>query len=54
MVAFGTLSLGFMSLYYAFVNKNRAAGKYDYKVVGMSDEEIEELGDDSPRFMYVI
>ena len=53
MVAFGTLSFGFMWVYYSFVNNRRAEGKEDPKIAGMSDEEVEELGDDSPRFTYV-
>ena len=28
--------------------------KYDYKVAGMSEEAIAELGDESPRFIYTI
>ncbi|KAK4942565.1 hypothetical protein LTR10_017694 [Elasticomyces elasticus] len=54
MVAFGVLSFGFMWGYYSFTNNRRAEGKEDHKVAGLSDEEIEELGDDSPRFRYVI
>lgn len=54
MVAFGTLSFGFMSAYYVWANKRRAEGKEEHRVNGMSDEEIEELGDDSPKFRYVI
>jgi hypothetical protein len=54
MVAFGTLCFGSMSVYYRITNKRRAEGKEDHKIVGMSDEEIEEMGDESPRFKYVI
>lgn len=53
MVAFGVLSFGFMWGFYTVANKRRAEGKQDYKITGMSDEEIEELGDDSPRSRYV-
>jgi hypothetical protein len=53
MVAFGVLSFGFMWGFYIAVNKRRAEGKENHKIVGMSDEEVEELGDDSPRFKYV-
>jgi len=54
MVAFGTICFGFMSVYYYFTNKKRAEGKEDHKIVGMTDEEIEEMGDESPKFRYVI
>ncbi|KIW81661.1 hypothetical protein Z517_04687 [Fonsecaea pedrosoi CBS 271.37] len=53
MVAFGTLSFAFMWVYYSAVNKSRAAGKQDHKVAGLSDDEIEELGDNNPRFRYI-
>jgi hypothetical protein len=53
MLAYGTLSFGLMSLYYAWTNKRRAEGKEDHKVASMSETEVEELGDDSPRFTYV-
>ncbi|KIW57703.1 hypothetical protein, variant 2 [Exophiala xenobiotica] len=53
MVAFGTLSFGFMWGYYSVVNKRRVEGKEDPKIAGMSDEDVEELGDDSPKFTYV-
>jgi hypothetical protein len=33
------------------VNKRRAAGEEDRKVEGMSDEDIAEMGDKSPRFV---
>ncbi|KAL8947333.1 MAG: hypothetical protein Q9222_006373 [Ikaeria aurantiellina] len=34
------------------INKRRAAGKEDGKLVGLSEEQIDELGDKSPRFVY--
>lgn len=53
MLIFGVVSFLFMWIYYVIVNKRRADGKEDYKVQGLSDEEIDELGDRSPRFVYV-
>ena len=53
MLVFGVVSFGFMWLYYIFVNKRRAAGKEDHKIRGLTDEEVEELGDRSPRFVYI-
>lgn len=39
--------------YYTWVNKRRLQGKEDHKIAGMTDEEVKEMGDDSPRFVYV-
>lgn len=54
MLIFGVVGFGFMLIYYIFINKRRRAGKEDHKVEGLSDSEIDELGDKSPRFIYVI
>ncbi|KAL8955323.1 MAG: hypothetical protein Q9193_006783 [Seirophora villosa] len=34
------------------INKTRAAGKEDYKIEGLTDEQIDEMGDKSPKFIY--
>lgn len=54
LVAFSSLLYGFMSLYFARRNAGRRDGKEDGKVAGMSEVEIAELGDESPRFMFTI
>jgi hypothetical protein len=54
MVAWAVLVYAFMWFYFAGVNAKRAKGEEDHLVEGMSDEEIAELGDDSPRFVYTI
>lgn len=54
MVAFATLLFGFMSWFFARLNKARREGKEDAKVENMSIEEIEELGDASPRFVFTV
>ena len=54
LVAFAVLILGGMSVYFSAVNKKRLQGKEDDKVSGMTDEEIEELGDRSPRYLYTV
>ncbi|VUC26109.1 unnamed protein product [Clonostachys rosea] len=58
-VSIGLLGLGiciysFMSLYLHHVNKRRKTGKEDYKIAGMSEEEVNALGDRSPRFIFTI
>lgn len=52
LVALATLIWGLMSWVLARLNKARREGKEDAKIENMSDEEIEELGDASPRFFY--
>lgn len=54
LLAMGICLYSTLSLYYRHVNKRRLAGKEDYKVQGMSEAEIDALGDASPRFMYAI
>jgi hypothetical protein len=34
------------------VNTRQKEGKEDHKIAGMTEEEVNELGDESPRFMY--
>lgn len=38
--------------YFRHQNKRKAEGKDDHKVQGMTQEEIEELGEHNPRFRY--
>ena len=54
LVAFATLIYGFMSWFLARENRRRQEGKEDAKMINMTDQEIEELGDASPRFVYTI
>lgn len=53
-LGYGVIIYSFLSLYYRHVNKRRRAGMEDHKVSGMTDAEVEALGDRSPRFMYTI
>jgi hypothetical protein len=43
-----------MWTYFTKVNKQRAEGKIDKKYEGLNEDELAELGDDSPRYRYVI
>jgi hypothetical protein len=54
MVAWACLCYIVMWLYFARVNARRARGEEDHKIEGLSDDEIAEMGDDSPRFVYTI
>ncbi len=41
-----------MGIYFAARNKSRRAGKEDAKIAGKTEEEIAEMGDESPRYMF--
>ncbi|KAF4121438.1 nicotinic acid transporter [Geosmithia morbida] len=50
-----TMSAIIYLLFWAFFrnkNKRKMEGKEDWRVLGMAEEEIEEMGEDNPRFMY--
>lgn len=53
MLIFGVMSFGLMWLYYVVKNKRRENGTEDHRIEGLADEDIDELGDRSPRFVYV-
>jgi len=52
MVGMAALIYLGMRFYYIRVNRNRATGKEDWKLEGKSENEIEEMGDRSPRYIY--
>ncbi|GAB1197090.1 hypothetical protein APSETT444_006376 [Aspergillus pseudonomiae] len=52
LVGFAGIVYGLMWFYYRQKNIRRVQGLEDEKVAGMTEEEIEELGDKSPRFIY--
>ncbi|KND93266.1 putative transporter [Tolypocladium ophioglossoides CBS 100239] len=54
MVAMGTCIYGFMWLWYWRANKKRAGGEMGEKHRAMEEDELMELGDDSPRYRYTI
>ena len=54
MVGCASLIYGLMWLVFARKNQARRDGKEDGRVENMSEEEIAELGDESPRFYYTI
>ncbi|KAJ5811672.1 MFS transporter [Penicillium riverlandense] len=51
-VAFGLFVV--MILYFSRVNKRRMEGKEDASIAGLTEEEVNELGDRSPRFIYTV
>lgn len=52
LVGFAGAIYALMWFYYRQKNSRRAQGLEDEKVTGLTDEQIEELGDKSPRFLY--
>ena len=54
LVAFSAVIYASMSLYFVKRNRGRREGKEDWKMEGKSEEEIAEMGDENPRYMYVI
>lgn len=54
MVAFAIICYAVMWFHLDRVNKRREKGEEEHSIAGMRDEEVAELGDDSPRFKYTI
>lgn len=52
MVAFAIVCFGILWFHLSKVNARREKGEEEHLIAGMSDEEIAEMGDDSPRFRY--
>ncbi|KAL4883912.1 major facilitator superfamily domain-containing protein [Aspergillus karnatakaensis] len=52
LVGFAGVVYAIMWVYYIWKNMRREQGHEDGKIQGMTDEEIEEMGDMSPRFRY--
>lgn len=54
MVALGTIIYGFLWWWYKRVNEQRQAGVMKDKHRNMREDELAELGDESPRYRYTI
>lgn len=54
MVGMGTAIYGFLWFWYSRENGRRERGIVSEKYRDMEEEELMELGDDSPRFRYTI
>jgi hypothetical protein len=52
MVTVAALIYTGMGVYFSARNKSRRSGNEDSKVAGKTEEEIAELGDENPRFMF--
>lgn len=54
MVAFAITCYAFMWFHLRHINTRREKGEEDHVIAGMSDEEVAEMGDNSPKFRYTI
>jgi hypothetical protein len=54
MVAWACLVYVVLWFSYTRANAKRLRGDENHKMDGISDDEIAELGDESPRFVYTI
>ncbi|PGH14487.1 hypothetical protein AJ79_02980 [Helicocarpus griseus UAMH5409] len=52
LTGFSAVVYGFMWFHYTKINRARQAGNVDYKIEGLTEEEIAEMGDRNPRFRY--
>ena len=52
MVGMATVIYAFMWWYFRSMNQKRAAGKEDWKAEGKTEEEVREMGDESPAYVY--
>ncbi|KAL8668544.1 MAG: hypothetical protein Q9168_006826 [Polycauliona sp. 1 TL-2023] len=52
MVGMANVIFAFMWWYLSRLNNRRRRGEEDAKIANMSEDEIAELGDESPRFIY--
>ncbi|KIY44045.1 MFS transporter [Fistulina hepatica ATCC 64428] len=52
LIGFSCIVYTFMTCWLSHLNRDREQGVEDHLIVGLSEEEISELGDKSPRFVY--
>lgn len=52
MVATGCVIYTSLYFYFMIENNKRAAGKRDHLIEGKTEEEIQALGDENPRFRF--
>lgn len=52
LVAAAACTYLFVFFFLTWENKQRRDGKRDHRIEGKSEEEIDAMGDESPRYMY--
>jgi len=54
MLGLGIILYTALTVYFRMQNKKKREGKYDYLMEGKTEEQIAELGENNPRYMYTI
>jgi hypothetical protein len=54
LLALGIVLYTALTMYFRIQNKKKREGKYDYLMEGKTEEEIAEMGENNPRYMYTI
>jgi hypothetical protein len=54
MLALGTGLYTLLHLYYRRQNSRKLQGLEDWRIEGKTEEEIAEMGEDNPRYLYTI
>ena len=54
MVAIASIIYGCMSMYFTKKNRRRKGGLEGKKAEGKTEEEIAEMGDESPRYGFTV
>jgi MFS family permease len=54
LLALGIVLYTALTMYFRIQNRKKREGKYDYLMQGKSEEEIAEMGENNPRYMYTI
>ena len=54
MVGFACICYAVMWFQLRHINSRREKGEEEHLVEGMTEEDVAEMGDDSPRFRYTI
>jgi hypothetical protein len=54
LLALGIVLYTALTMYFRIQNRKKREGKYDYLMEGKSEEEIAEMGENNPRYMYTI
>lgn len=54
VVGMASVIFAFMSWYLSQKNERRRRGEEDAKLASMSEDDVAELGDESPRYVFTV
>jgi len=54
MLALGIVIYSSLHMYFRMKNKRKLSGQEDWRMEGKSEDEIAEMGEDNPRYLYTI